>query len=104
MPACFLTYDMAFKHQFCQYTDKVWVLLILIGLLTLSTLYFTHLTFYYENAARGAAYSNFELIYTYCFDVFVMKSDFRLFEFVGAGLILFANIYLYVLKTLGVNS
>jgi drug/metabolite transporter (DMT)-like permease len=58
--------------------------------------------FYYENAARGAAYSNFELIYTYFFDVFVMKDSFRLLEMVGAGLIIGANLYLYLLKTLGV--
>ena len=78
----------------------MWILLIIIGSLTLSTLYFTHLTFFYENAARGSAYSNFELIYTYCFDVLVMKNDFRLPEFLGAGLILLANLYIYILKSL----
>ncbi|TNV78495.1 hypothetical protein FGO68_gene5241 [Halteria grandinella] len=104
MPACFLSYDVAYRHQFTQYTDKVWIILLLVGLLTVSTLYFTHLMFYYENAARGAAYTNFELIYTYFFDVFIMKDSFRLLEFMGAGLIIFANMYLYIMKTLGFIS
>ena len=99
MPACFLSYDVAYRHQFVHYTDKVWIILLVIGLLTVSTLYFTHLTFYYENAARGAAYTNFELIYTYIFDVFIMKSHFRVLEMAGAALIIMANIYLYVLKS-----
>lgn len=101
-PSCFLTYDVAYKHRFCQYTDRVWTLLLLIGTLTLSTLYFTHLTFFYESAARGSAYTNFELIYTFCFDVLVMKNSFRVEEMAGAALIVVANLYIYVLKSLGV--
>jgi drug/metabolite transporter (DMT)-like permease len=104
MPSCFLGYDMAYRHQLTQYTSTVWLLLLLIGLLTVSTLFFTHLTFYYESAARGAAYTNFELLYTYIFDVLVMKNDFRLMEIVGAGLILMGNFYLYLLKTYKVIS
>ena len=71
MPSCFLCYE-AVKNEYTIYTDKVWLLLLLIGSLTLTTLYFTHMTFYYEKAGRGAAYTNFELIYTYAFDVFYM--------------------------------
>lgn len=101
MPTCFLSYDLVCRHSFTQYTQHVWLLLLPIGFLTLSTLYFTHLTFYYETAARGNAYSNFELIYTYIFDVFVLGANFRLQEMVGAGLILIANAYIYLMKTLG---
>jgi hypothetical protein len=74
---------------------------VLTGLLTLSTLYFTNLTFYYEKAGRGAAYHNFELIYTYVFDVFYMKQTFVMRELIGAFMIIAANIYLYVLKATG---
>ena len=72
------------------------------GITTIGTLYFTNLTFYYEKAGRGAAYHNFELIYTYIFDIFYMKSQFRIQEFLGAFLIMFANVYLYVLKATGI--
>ena len=100
MPSCFLSYDV-YKSQFTTYTDKVWLLLLVIGMLTPLCLYFTHLMFYYEKAGRGAAYNNFELIYTYLFDVFYMKNSFRVMEFCGAGLILTANVYLYVVKSIG---
>jgi drug/metabolite transporter (DMT)-like permease len=101
MPGCFLSYDVVYHHTPSVYTDEVWILLLLVGLLTVSALYFTHLMFYYENAARCSAYTNFELIYTYLFDVFIMNNNFRLNEFLGAGLILLANLYLYVMKSLG---
>ena len=44
MPSCFLSIDV-YKETFTNYNDKVYILILLIGLLTLSTLYFTHLTF-----------------------------------------------------------
>ncbi|CDW82290.1 membrane protein [Stylonychia lemnae] len=100
MPGVFLTYDV-YKNQFTHYSNEVWILIILTGILTLSTLYFTNLMFYYEKAGRGAAYSNFELIFTYFFDVFYMKNNFKFIEVIGAWLIVMANIYLYVLKSLG---
>eukprot|EP00347_Sterkiella_histriomuscorum_P007907 403347105 len=100
MPAIFLSYDV-YKNNFTHYSDKVWILITIIGILTLCTLYFTNLMFYYENAGRGAAYHNFELIFTYVFDVFYMKNSFKFSEMVGAWLIVMANIYLYVLKSLG---
>jgi hypothetical protein len=74
---------------------------MLIGALTVSTLYFTHQTFYYETAARGSAYSNFELVYTYLFDVWVMKSHFCMTEFFGASFIICGNMYIYIMKTFG---
>lgn len=60
--------------------------------------------FYYEKAGRGSAYNNFELIYTYAFDVFYMKNVFKLSELLGAGLIVLGNLYIYVLKTFRVIS
>lgn len=75
--------------------------MVLSGLLTLCTLYFTNLTFYYEKASRGAAYHNFELIYTYIFDVFYMKNTFVMREILGAFLIILSGVYLYVLKATG---
>jgi hypothetical protein len=71
MPSCLLAYD-AKNSTLMHYTDKVWIILILVGSLTVASLYFTLLTFYYENAARGSAYFSFELIYTFTFDVFIM--------------------------------
>jgi len=58
--------------------------------------------FYFEKAGRGAAYHNFELIFTYFFDVFYMKNNFKITEVIGAWLIVMANIYLYFLKSLGI--
>ncbi len=101
MPAMFLTYDM-YRDKFTHYTDNSWILLVIIGSLTLSTLYFANLTFYYEKAGRGAAYHNFELIFTYFFDVFYMKNTFKVIEILGASLIVVANVYLYILKSAGI--
>ena len=99
MPAFFLSYDV-YKNNFTHYSNEVWILLIIVGLVTLLTIYFTNLMFYYEKAGRGSAYFNFELIYTYIFDVFYMKNDFNLLELTGAWLIVIANIYIYILKSL----
>lgn len=55
MPSIFLTYD-AYNNTFTHYTNQVWILLLLIGLLTLSTLYATNMIFFYTTAGRGAAY------------------------------------------------
>ncbi len=102
MPSAFLSEDQIDPETHpTTYTGLIWLLLFLIGLLTVSTLYFTHLTFYYETAARGSAYNNFQLIYTYLFDVWVMQSHFCSIEIIGAVCIIVGNLYLYVLKTLG---
>ena len=101
MPAIFLSYDM-YRDKFTHYTESGWILILITGLLTLSTLYFSNLTFYYEKAGRGAAYHNFELIFTYVFDVFYMKNTFKAIEIIGASLIVVANIYLYILKSAGI--
>ena len=103
MPTAFL-FSETRSHYMTAYTEFVWLLLFLIGALTVSTLFFTHQTFYYETAARGSAYNNFQLIYTYFFDVFVMGSHFCLTEMAGAALIVFGNLYIYVMKTLGYIS
>lgn len=71
MPTMFLSYDV-YLNQYTYYDDKVWIIIFLTGVLTVFTLYFTNLMFFYEKASRGAAYHNFELIYTYFFDVFYM--------------------------------
>ena len=102
MPSAFLSEDQLDPEiHLTTYTSLIWFLLFLIGLLTVSTLYFTHLTFYYETAARGSAYNNFQLIYTYLFDVWVMKSHFCIIELIGAICIIFGNLYLYLMKTFG---
>ena len=101
MPAVFLSYDI-YRENFTHYSDKAWILIFMTGVLTLSTLYFTNLMFYYEKAGRGAAYTNFELIFTYVFDVFYMKNTFKMAEIIGASLIIAANIYLYILKSAGI--
>lgn len=101
MPAIFLSYDV-YRNNFTHYSDKVWVLIFCTGILTLNTLYFTNLTFYYEKAGRGASYHNFELIFTYVFDVFYMKNNFKIVEILGASLIISANFFLYILKSTGI--
>lgn len=101
MPSMILTYD-AYRETFTHYNDRVWIIVVLLGALTLSTLYFTNLMFYYEKAGRGAAYTNFELIYTYFFDAATMKQGFNFMELSGAGLIVLANIYLFIVKSLGI--
>jgi drug/metabolite transporter (DMT)-like permease len=58
MPTAFL-FSEARSHYMTAYTEVIWLFLFLIGALTVSTLYFTHQTFYYETAARGSAYYNF---------------------------------------------
>ena len=50
------------------------------------------------------AYYSTELVYTCIFDVFVMNYTFGPYELLGIALILFANIYLYALKILGIVS
>ena len=104
MPACLFCYSGGGYKSEGAYTFEVWLLLVATGLLTLSSIYFTNLTFYYENAARGAAYSNFELIYTFFFDVVVMGGGFRMTEVLGAILVLAANLQLYAMKTFGFIS
>ena len=101
MPSMIFTYD-AYRETYTHYTDKVWIIVLLLGALTLSTLYFTNLMFYYEKAGRGTAYHNFELIYTYFFDVASMKTGFYFSELAGAGLIVLANIYLFIVKSFGI--
>ncbi len=101
MPSMVFTYD-AYSETFTHYNDRVWIIVVLLGALTLSTLYFTNLMFYYEKAGRGAAYTNFELIYTYFFDAVTMKQTFLFSELAGAGLIILANIYLFVVKSIGI--
>lgn len=101
MPAIFLSYDN-YRDKFTQFTESTWMLILLAGTLSSSTLYLANLTFYYEKTGRGAAYYNFELIFTYVFDVFYMKNTFKVIEIIGASLIVAANVYLYILKSAGI--
>lgn len=103
MPTPFL-FSAETSHHMTAYTDLVWLLLFLIGALTVSTLFFTHQMFYYETAARGSAYHNFQLLYTYLFDVWVMRSHFCVTELLGATCIIVGNLYIYIMKTLGYIS
>lgn len=100
MPGFFLSYD-AYKNYFTYYDSTIWIVIILTAIFYIISTYCTHLTYYYEKAGRGTSYNNIELIFTYFFDVFYMKNNFRLYELGGAFLILFSNIYLYLLKASG---
>ena len=57
------------------------------------------MTLFYEKAGRATAYYTFELLYTFLFDVFVLRSSFSMYELSGIGLIIFANFYMYFVNS-----
>ena len=44
------------ENTYTRYTPELWIILIVLGLLTMVNLFFANLTFTYEKAGRGGAY------------------------------------------------
>ena len=53
----------------------------------------------YEKAARATAYYNFELLYTFMFDILVLNSKFSNIEILGLTLVVIANVYMYIVNS-----
>jgi drug/metabolite transporter (DMT)-like permease len=70
------------------------LLLLCVGCCTILGSYFINKSLQYEKASRATAYYSFELIYTFVFDVVVMKSSFSIYEITGVSLIICSNLYL----------
>eukprot|EP00347_Sterkiella_histriomuscorum_P017150 403350477 len=95
-PLCFLT-EKAFMserravYQFEPYSMSI---VIFIGFITVIGNFCVNKTLFHEKAARATAYYNMELLYTFIFDIFVMKSQFNATELTGVAMIVLVSLTL----------
>ena len=75
------------------------LIIAFIGLITVVGNFCVNKTLFHEKAARATAYYNMELLYTFVFDIFVMKTDFSSSELSGVALIVIGNIYMYYVNS-----
>jgi drug/metabolite transporter (DMT)-like permease len=85
--------------QLYQFDLESMSILFLIGALTVVGNFCVNKTLFYEKAARATAYYNLELLYTFLFDIFVMKAEFTIAEISGVALIVGANLYMYLVNS-----
>jgi drug/metabolite transporter (DMT)-like permease len=74
-PFCFLADNsLAENPSYYDFEPNSFLLIILIGVLTVVGSFCVNKTLMYEKAGRATAYYNMELIYTFLFDIFISKA------------------------------
>ena len=75
------------------------LIIYLIGVLTVLGNFCVNKTLFYEKAGRATAYYNMELLYTFLFDIFIVDAKFSGYEITGVIMIVGANLYMYYVNS-----
>jgi drug/metabolite transporter (DMT)-like permease len=98
----FFVLEKTFTHQkrgVFDFDSFSVIIILFVGVITVVGNYCVNKTLFHEKAARATAYYNMELLYTFIFDIFVMKSNFSGAELSGVSLIVGANLYMYYVNS-----
>ncbi|CDW81147.1 gamma-aminobutyric acid receptor subunit rho-3-like [Stylonychia lemnae] len=82
----FFVIEKTFTHQkrgVFEFDSFSLLIIFFVGIITVVGNFCVNKTLFHEKAARATAYYNMELLYTFIFDIFVMKSNFSAAELSG---------------------
>lgn len=82
-------------NTYYDFEPNSFILIFLIGVLTVLGNFCVNKTLFYEKAGRATAYYNMELLFTFLYDIFVSKANFSQWEITGVSMIVIANLYMY---------
>ncbi len=86
-------------NTFYDFEPDSFLLIFLIGAVTVVGNFCVNKTLFYEKAGRATAYYNMELLYTFLYDIFFDHSVFTGWEISGVALIVLANLYMYYVNS-----